>query len=178
MGFAYNGLRGVPKADYKGPKMRATANEFRNMAMAGRLWAACSEKLGKMLESRLRQHPGAWRDWRSGVALLGRAMDIVFQTVPDDQFERLDAVFSRSTIKIDMPMASDDRRGVVGVHADDLVTLTYYAMRAECAICLREGGQVRTCGLGKALAGVREPDTWETSGCAWRDQILREMSEA
>ena len=170
----YGGIPGVKRQRYDGPRMRCTQQTFSGMALAGRLMHACRGKLGDELEGRLRAVPGAWQKWRSGTALLAQAMDAVYATVPDDQFERLWAIFTRGRIDINMPRASDYGGDLVVVHGVALMALAEAAMHNECAICLKEDGHVRKCMLRVALDGVMEPDSQETSGCVWRDQALRD----
>lgn len=172
--MTYNGIEGVPHTEYDGERMRATAKEFGAMALAGRFFIACNRHLGGMLKPRLDKTPGAWRMWKSGVAMLGRAVDAVFHTVPDDQLERLNAVFTHGTITIDMPKTVEDYDGLIVVHAKDMLMCAQMAMAHECSICFREGKDAKHCPLAAALAGITEPDTYETSGCVWRDQAMRD----
>lgn len=171
----YVGMPGIPNGPEPEKRIRCTRQEFAGMALAGRVYHACQGKLGQEMEERLRQTPGAWRNWRAACAMMGRAMDAIYRTVPDDQFERLWALFNRGEIDIHMPRASDYGGDLLIVHGDALMQLAHAAMRAECRICIKEDGQVRTCPLRKALDGVLEPDTWDTSTCAWRDQALKEI---
>lgn len=178
MKTTYAGLPGIPHGKYDGPRIRCTAREFSGMALAGRLYHACQGKLGREMEQRLRQTPGAWRNWRAACAMMGRAMDAIYNTVPDDQFERLWAIFTQGNIDINMPRACDFGGELVVVHGEALRALTRAAMEGQCTICLREGGHARSCPTARALAGCVEPDTWDTCGCVWRDQALRDREQS
>lgn len=169
----YNGIPGVKRCAYDGERMRCARVDFESIALAGRLMHACRGALGARLERRLRLVPGAWQRWRAGTALLAQAMDAIYATVPDDQFERMCVLVERGELSIELPKAVAGGDGVTIVHHDALEALARAAMRAECAICLKADGHVRSCALRKALDGVMDPVQTETSGCVWRDQALR-----
>lgn len=179
MGFVFKGLRGVPFVQHKCERKRCTARDFHSLAMAARLYIACTGKLTELvIEPRIRQIPGAWRDWKSGTAFMGRAMNAALCTVPDDQFDRISKIITEGTIEINLPKASINQQGgsVMAVDGRALQNLIYYAMRNECAICLKSGGEAKRCELYAALKGCTEPDTWETFGCPWRDTIIETLS--
>lgn len=180
MGFVYKGLKGVPYRKLDCEKIRCTSRDFGSLALAGRLYIAAAGKLGELvIGPRIKGIPGAWQKYRSGVALLGRAMDAAFQTVPDDQFERLSTIFDHGTIDINLPKSKINNSGgsILAVDGKALANLTYYAMRNECSICLKEGGEAKRCELYQALKGVIEPDTWQSYGCPWRDVIIETLSQ-
>lgn len=178
MGFVFRGLRGVPFVPYDGERTLCTARDFQSLALAARLHIACTDKLTEMvIEPRIRHIPGAWRNWKSGIALMGRAMNAALSTVPDDQFERISTIINEGTLEINLPKASINQAGgsVLAVDGKCLQNLIYYAMRNECAICLKTGGEAKRCELYAALKGCAEPDTWETYGCPWRDLITETL---
>ena len=178
MGFVFRGLRGVPFTPYEGERVRCTARDFQSLAMASRLHITCTGKLAELvMEPRIRHIPGAWRDWKSGVAFMGRALNTALSTVPDDQFERLAQILNEGEIEIHLPQAriNQSDSGVLAVNGKALMSLCYYAMRNECAICLKCGGEAKQCELYAALKGVNEPDSWESAGCPWRDTITETL---
>lgn len=176
--IVFRGLKGVPYTPYDGERIRCTARDFQALAMAGRMYIACAGKVGDMvIKPRIRHIPGAWRNYKSGLALMGRAMNAALQTVPDDQFNRISTLFDYAEITLDLPKASVNGRGgsVLAVDSAQLMALVYYAMRNECAICLKEGGEAKRCELYAALKGCYEPETWDTYGCPWRDTIIETL---
>lgn len=178
MGFVFRGLRGVPFIPYEGERTRCTARDFHSLAMASRLYIACTGELEKLvIEPRIRHIPGAWRDWKSGCAFMGRALNAALCTVPDDQFDRMSKYINEGEICIDLPKASINQQGgsIMAVDAKALQCLIYYSMRNECAICIKEGGEAKRCELYGALKGCTEPDDWKTYGCPWRDLITETL---
>lgn len=174
----FRGLKGVPYEPYEGPRVRCTSRDFNSLALASRMYIACAGKLAELvIASRVRHIPGAWRNYKSGIALLGRALNVALGTVPDDQWERIDAIISYGELEINLPKAAINQRGgsILAVHGKALHTLIYYAMRNECAICLKCGGEAKRCELYATLKGVIEPDTWESYGCPWRDTIIETL---
>lgn len=180
MPMTYKGLKGAGYHKVECEKKRCTARDFCGLAMAGRLYIAACGKLGEgVIEPRLRNVKGAWSWWRSGVALMGRAMDAVFQTVPDDQFERMNTIFEHGVLDINLPRVRINEQGgsVLAVHGWALERMTYFAMRNECAICMKDRSEVKRCELYQALKGVIEPGSWESSTCPYRDEIVKRLQE-
>lgn len=178
MGFVFRGLRGVPFEPVKGEEKRCTAKDFHGLAIASRMYIALEGKVGKqVLEPRIRHIPGAWRNYKSGIAFLGRAMNAALCTVPDEQFERMSTIINEGEITIDLPKLRINNQGgsVMAVDGSALYALTYFAMRNECAICLLCGGEAKRCELYAALKGCLEPDSWESFGCPWRDMIMETL---
>ena len=112
MEMIFKGLRGVPFRPYEGERTRCTARDFQSLAIAGRMYIACSGKVGELvIAPRIRHIPGAWQKWRSGLALFGRALNDALATVPDDQFARLATIFDYGEISIDLPKATVSESG-------------------------------------------------------------------
>lgn len=170
----FTGLDGVPHTPYAGERVRGNNREFQGIALVARLWATTNVKLMGELEKRARLVPGAWRMLRAGLAMLGRGLDGVLSTLPDDQFDRVYALFTQGIIEIRMPSALDGDAGLlmVPVTREALLELAWHAMDAECAICLKDDREIKHCALAKALGGCMEPETWESLTCPWRDEVL------
>lgn len=170
----FTGLDGIPHKPYAGERIRGNNREFQGIALACRLWATVNMKLMEQLEPRARRVPGAWRMLRSGLAMLGRGLDAVLSTLPDDQFDRVHAIFTQGVIEIRMPSALDGDLGLLlmPVRRGELTELAWHAMDAECAICLKDGREIKHCALAKALNGCLEPSSQDSTGCPWRDEIL------
>lgn len=178
MGFVFRGLRGVPFERPECERVRCTNRDFHALALATRMYIACEGKVSDaVIEKRIKAIPGAWRNYRSGLALLGRALNAALCTVPDDQFDRMSTIINEGEIEINLPKAAINQQGgsVLAVDGKALMALIYYAMRNECAICLKCGGEAKRCELYAALKGVNEPDSWESAGCPWRDTIIETL---
>ena len=112
MPMTYKGLKGVGYHKVECEQKRCNARDFAGLAMAGRLYIAASGKLGEgVIEPRLKGIKGAIGWWRSGTALIGRAMDAVYQTVPDDQFERMNTIFEQGELDINLPRMRINEQG-------------------------------------------------------------------
>lgn len=173
----YGGIPGVKRRTYTGKKISASRKDYRAIALAMTLQMNCRKLIGDALAPRIDAVPDGRRDWKGGIALLGRVLDMVVQTVPDEQFERLYQLTQNGDIDLNLHKAVRMGGDVITVSESALNLLTDCVMRSECSICLREGGHVRSCPINRALAGVTEPETWETSGCAWRDEALRRLGK-
>lgn len=174
----YGSMDGVRPIAYDGAQTRCTQEDFRSLAFAGRLMVSCKGKIGDILEPRLRA-AGVWQRWRAGVAMMGRALDGAYRTIPNDQFERLYVLFTQGQIDIHLKLASERHEGAVPVNANALETLARAAMEGTCAICLESGARAERCSLARALDGCLETETREArTGCRWRDQLLRDREAA
>lgn len=180
MGFVYRGLKGVKQRQYECEQRRCTARDFNGLAMGGRLYIASAGNLGKyVIEPRIRDIKGMLSRWRSGVALMGAAMDAALQTVPDDQWERMGTIFEHGVLDINLPRVRINEQGgsVLAVNGAALECVVHHAMRNECGICIKERHEVKQCELYQALKGVIEPESWESSTCPYRDELLRQMKK-
>ena len=176
MGFVYKGLKGAKHRVYECEKKRCTSRDFRGLAMACRLYMAASGKLSEfVIEPRIRKIKGAWSCWRSGVAMMGVALDAAMQTVPDDQFERISTILEYGELDINLPKVKINETGgsILAVHGAALEKLVNHAMDAECGICFKERHEVKQCELYQALKGCVEPGSWESRGCPYRDELMR-----
>ena len=180
MPMTYKGLKTVEHHAYGCEKRRCTARDFAGLAMAGRLHVAAANRLGdEVIKPRIKDIKGAWGWWKSGVALMGRAIDAAYQTVPDDQFERLGKIFEHGVLDINLPRTkiNDEGGSVVAVNGLALERVVHYAMQSECAICFKDAREIKQCELYKALKGVIEPSSWESSTCPYRDEIVRKLKD-
>lgn len=180
MPIVYRGLKSAGYHPIECERKRCTARDFMGLAMAGRLYLAAANKVGEeVIKPRIRPIKGAWGWWKSGVALMGRALDAAYQTVPDDQFERLSTIFEHGVLDINLPKTKINEQGgsIVAVNGAALERLTYYAMRNECGMCVKDRREVKHCELYQALKGVIEPDSWESCTCPYRDDIIARLAE-
>lgn len=180
MPMVYKGLKGIPYRPCGCERKRCTAQDFSGLAMAGRLYIAAAGKLGEfVIEPRLKGVKGAISWWRASVALMGRALDAAFQTVPDDQFERMNVIFEHGELDITLPRIriNEQKGSILAVHGWALERMTYFAMRNECAICIKDRSEVKRCELYQALRGVVEPTSWDSSTCPYRDEIMKRLQE-
>lgn len=124
----------------------------------------------KILEPRLRQIPGAWRNFRLAVSCVEKVIEGVYDTLPTRTLQRMDklARFGQIIIRpkplIKMP---DD---VQIVQTDDLKLLINAAIAAECAVCLKDAKAQKKCMLRRALENIAPTAAVHENGlCAYTD---------
>lgn len=123
------------------------------------------------LKDRLSSIPNGWRDYRLLISLMGRLLERLYSTLPVKTLLRLEAMCKNGEVVIRLHPPSRTPEYVL-VLDTDLQLLINTAMAAECAICLKEGPEIKKCPLRKALDGIapayEEPGTM----CAYQAVTL------
>ena len=128
---------------------------------------------GEAVRDRLRDYGyrWAWRDIRLLISLVTRLQDQLLATVPPKRQAYYDRLATAGVYRVEMPGPVDHR--YVWADAEDLAALTEAAMLTECAMCVREGKELRECRLRQALLALApltqtdESDRFAT--CEYRD---------
>ena len=88
-------------------------------------------KFAEALKPRLKSLPNGWRDFRLAQNLIAKALDGLYATMPTKtllKFQRLNEI-------------------------GEVISIEH-----ECAICMRRGGEVRSCPLRRALMSICPPE--------------------
>ena len=151
------------------PRIPANAWELHNIEFLAGLDAQLIQGQ-KVLEPRLRQIPGAWRNFRLAVSCVEKVMEGVYDTLPPRTLQHMDklARFGQIVIRprplIKMP---DDVQIVLN---DDLKLLINTAISAECAMCLKDAHGQKKCKLRRALENIAPTEAVHKNGlCAYTD---------
>lgn len=110
------------------------------------------------LEPRLKSIPNGWRDYRLAMTLVEKVLDKLYDTMPTKtllKFQRLNEI---SEVIVRPRPASRKGQYMQIVDNDDLKLLINKAIEHECAICMRRGGEVRSCPLRRALMDIAPPE--------------------
>lgn len=176
-GLNYTGLDGVKRCGYTGEKTKCTGEELNHVVLMYLLYMAARNKSGNALKARMQKVPGAWKNWRSGVGMMARAMDAIFCTMTYEQMGTVDAMSRHGHVDIHLPKAVGDDEGRVIVDQGAFVTIMEAAME-QCKLCFLSGSETKRCALCQALESACPPKTWETkSGCVFRDVAMNGMGE-
>lgn len=124
------------------------------------------------VRDRLRGYPHAWRDMRLLLYLVNKLQGELLATMPDKRVNYYAMLCQHGKKIIDIPGPIPRGRHIL-MDVDDLAALTEAAMLGECAICFREGKEVKRCPIRAALLeaappAVINPDTWR-AGCEYRN---------
>lgn len=127
---------------------------------------------GEAVRDRLRTYGyrWGWRDVRLMMSLLNRIQDRLLATMPAKRQAYYDRLATAGIYRVEMAGPSDKR--YVWADAEDLAALTEAAMMTECAMCVREGRELRECRLRGALLALAPPKEAEPDGpfatCGYR----------
>lgn len=122
---------------------------------------------GEALKRRLAVIPNGWRDWRLMVTTCGRLMEAIYGTLPQKSLLYLQNLCKHGEILIRYIPASRSPEWMM-IRDVDLRVLVNKAMAAECAVCMKEGAEIRTCALRKALICNCPPREDAPTGCGYR----------
>lgn len=108
------------------------------------------------LEERLRKTQDGWRNYRVAVSCLEKAIDAVYASVDDETRIHMRNLAASGEVII-RPTVQAVERNLQTVAEEHLKTLVNTSMAAECAMCLKQGSDVRKCQLRKALMFTAPP---------------------
>lgn len=110
----------------------------------------------KPLEERLRKTPDGWRNYRLAMTCMEKAIDAVYASVDDETRIHMRNLAESSEVII-RPTVRAVEKNLQTVSAEHLKILVNTSMASECAVCLKEGTDVRKCALRKALMFTAPP---------------------
>lgn len=125
---------------------------------------------GECLKERLRSVPDLYRQYRIAQTAVSKIVDGVYKTLPDNVKRRMlreseNCEFILRPVSV-MSTRSTDSKVMLDT---DILTLVNSAMIARCSICIKNGREVKSCDLRKALMNVvtlDEPDNTSLCGYA------------
>lgn len=158
------GLKKFYPKDISGPELRAI--EFL-AALDARL-----TDYSKPLEERLRKTKDGWRNYRVAVACMEKAIDAVYESVDNETRQHMRRLVGTSEVII-RPTARAAEVNLQTIDESHLKVLVNTSMSAECAMCLKEGTDVRKCALRKALLFAAPPSRIPDNGrCPFAEVAL------
>lgn len=151
---------------------KLTGEELRMTVLLRIMWGTMNGKGGQVLEKRLRSFPRGWMQYRQAMGLIDAMFNGLERTITDRQLEQINNTIRNGEVMVKLRRAGayDDDMNVV--RADALAAVVGAAMRAECMICVKDTADVKRCPLRKAIDELCPPDSYETSGCVYRDLAL------
>ena len=120
-------------------------------------------------EQRLKAYGDKWarRDIGLLLSLDNRLQEQMLMTMPDKRILYYQRMAKEAQIVVEFPGAARIDRHVL-MEVDDRAALAEAAMRGECAVCIKEGRDVKRCRLREALLPVAPPTEWSRYGCEYR----------
>lgn len=124
---------------------------------------------GDALSERLHKIPHGWRDYQLLRSLAQKLADEISLTLPQKDWNRLDRLTQRGECVI-RPQSVVSREYVM-VSVDDLDYVALRAIHEGCALCVKDGGEIRSCKLRRALMQVIPLGEKPKFGCGYRDYV-------
>ena len=124
----------------------------------------------KVLESRLRSIPDAWRQYRIARSAVDKVIRGLYRTLPDKTLKHMVDLVQRGEIIIRPKPVVKTLDDVQIVQTADLKLLINTAIASECAVCLKEPKYQKKCALRKALMCICPPTQLRKDGlCSYVD---------
>lgn len=148
-----------------------TAKELHGVEFLAALDAQM-HKHGDRLKPRLQMVPNGWRQYRLVESALTSLIAGLYDTMPAKQVLRVEHMMQHGEVKIDLAPVAKNTLGYLTVHENDLAVIATAAMQGECAMCIKDGDEIKKCPLRKALWEIATPDELPKFGCRYRAGAL------
>ena len=145
----------------------------REMAAIDWLGVICSQTHDREadLQSRLREIPYGWRDYRLAASTLMRLLKKVICALPARQQRHVTNVLRTHEVHLRLASTAKIPGDCLMVERDAFREIINTAMAAECAICLKSEAEIRGCKLRKALETCIMLEEYPKVGCGYTDVV-------
>lgn len=111
----------------------------------------------KCLEKRLKSVPDLWRQYRIAMTAIDKVVDGLYSTIPKEGLLSISRMCDNSDVVLQPKNELNRSSDIEVAHTDDLRVLINETMKANCAMCLKEGAEIRKCPIRKALTNIAPP---------------------
>lgn len=136
-------------------------------ALSGQMDKNC-----RILKPRLQAIPNGWRQYRLIESTLHKLLGDMYQTMTVKSLQRIQNMMRHGEVKINIAPIERHALGYVTVHEKDLALIVTAAMQGECAMCIKDGDDVKKCQMRKALWEMLPPDEIPRFGCPYRENAM------
>lgn len=126
----------------------------------------------KHLEPRLRSVPGLWRQYRSGAAMVHKAVEGIYNTLPANTIRNLNLLMEHGEVVVRFQPATRNEELQL-VRKEQLQMLVNKVVAQECAMCLLDERGQKRCKLRRALMDIAVPRELPERGCPYLDVAAR-----
>lgn len=133
-----------------------TSRETRSIEMIAVLDARLANDR-PYLEDRLRSVPDLYRQWRIAETAVCKIVDGLYDTLPTKTLMRIRKIFNNGEVIVRPKGGLTKDSDTAIVLAEDLKMLADTARKSECAMCLKEGKDIKRCKLRESLMRVSPP---------------------
>lgn len=158
------------RTDAKPPVMEMNSREIHCMGFLAGLDSQLHDH-EKDMEARLKNIPNAWRNYRLGMKMVEKVVDALYDTMPDSVKRRMTLLCENGEVVIRPRPVATSRAYVQIVANEDVKVIVNRAIAGDCAICMKRGGEARTCALRRSLLNISPPDTIKKDGSCPYQQV-------
>lgn len=127
---------------------------------------------GDAMRPRLKRIPNGWRQWRLITSSVERLLLQIYDTLPRKNLMYMHNLCQNGEVVIRFVPVTRAPEWMM-ILDEDLKLLLNAAMASECAVCLRDGPEVRRCPLRGALQRLAPAHDECATGCEYRNVAIR-----
>lgn len=118
----------------------------------------------KYVEKRLKSVPDLWRQYRIVSTAITKVVDGLYDTLEPNVLHRMRRLCDHAEVVFRTRSPLNKSTDTAIVLEKDINVVINAAMESRCAICLKEGSDIKKCELRKALMNIAPPSDLEKSG--------------
>lgn len=143
-------------ADKDIERTAATAREIKSIELIAALDTRLATDQG-YLNDRLRSVPDLYRQWRIAQVAIEKVIDGLYKTLLPDAMLRMRKTYESGEVVIRPKSTLNKLTDSTIVLTKDINQLVKVVVNEQCAMCLKDKGDIRKCELRKALMNVCPP---------------------
>lgn len=151
-------------------KMECNAKELHTIEFISALDARLT-KNEKYLEKRLKSVPDLWRQYRIARSAVAKVLDGLYTTMTPENMLHMRNLAANGEVvvrPVNSLNKSTDCQILLRKDLDKLINIT---IGSTCAMCLKEGREIKKCELRKALLNICPPSIVSTDGLCVFTQV-------
>ena len=127
------------------------------------------------IRERISEYPNAWRDVRLLTTLVKRLESMLFNAMDKRDQHHYMQLASYGQMRVSIPGPIEDKTNML-VERSDIDAIVGSAMTGECALCIKEGREIKRCRLREALVNISPPKEYTADRpraiCEWREKAI------
>lgn len=160
--------------DWKPVAQRLTYDEMMMVSWIVVMAQSMRSGLGRIMKDRLHAVPKGQERFDLATEILLRLSDDIQCTMLSGQLITLDNMCRNGQIKIELKNATATPNMTAVVRCNEMMLIGRAAQQGECALCMRQGSEIRACELRKAFdeCGLCSAQYDENLGCHYRNRPI------
>ena len=125
------------------------------------------------MRDRLGAVENGWRDWKLVQAKVAHLVEALYKTISKSNAMHFYLLHQYGEAHITERPAVH-QKGYTNISGDDLQTLLEIILRHECAMCMKEGKEVKKCKLRRLMLELAPPSKVDTHWCEYQKIVLNQ----